>query len=120
MQLSLGFSPCPNDTFMFNALINHKLDKNPFDFNLVIEDVEFECLTLNVNSVSAAPNAVQKTCRFGSFDSLIFEASLGIGSTAYTKLLGSCALGTEKTEPSRAPTSTMIMLFGLLICWANL
>lgn len=40
MQLSLGFSPCPNDTFMFNALINYKLDKNPFDFNLVIEDVE--------------------------------------------------------------------------------
>ena len=26
MKLSLGFSPCPNDTFIFDALVNQKLD----------------------------------------------------------------------------------------------
>ena len=40
MQLSLGFSPCPNDTFMFNALVNELLPNNPFTFSLVLEDVE--------------------------------------------------------------------------------
>jgi len=26
MKLSLGFSPCPNDTFIFDAMIHHKID----------------------------------------------------------------------------------------------
>ena len=24
--ITLGFSPCPNDTFMFDALVNNKID----------------------------------------------------------------------------------------------
>jgi len=39
MQLSLGFSPCPNDTFIFDALIHHRI-KHSFDFDLHLEDVE--------------------------------------------------------------------------------
>lgn len=39
MKLSLAFSPCPNDTFMFDALVNNKL-LHDFDFNLIIDDVE--------------------------------------------------------------------------------
>ena len=41
MKLSLGFSPCPNDTFIFYALIHHKIDLQGLDFEFVIEDVEF-------------------------------------------------------------------------------
>ncbi len=26
MTLQIGFSPCPNDTFIFDALINKKID----------------------------------------------------------------------------------------------
>ncbi|MGJ1198282.1 1,4-dihydroxy-6-naphthoate synthase, partial [Sphingobacterium spiritivorum] len=26
MKLTLGFSPCPNDTFIFDALIHNKID----------------------------------------------------------------------------------------------
>lgn len=40
MLLSLGISPCPNDTFMFDALIHHKIDTEGIEFNLVLEDVE--------------------------------------------------------------------------------
>ena len=40
MKLSLGFSPCPNDTFMFDALINKKINSGDYDFNLLIKDVE--------------------------------------------------------------------------------
>ncbi len=40
MELSLGFSPCPNDTFIFDALVNGKLDANPFTFRLHMEDVQ--------------------------------------------------------------------------------
>jgi 1,4-dihydroxy-6-naphthoate synthase len=40
MKLSLGFSPCPNDTFIFDALVNHKIDTGDFEFDVVLEDVQ--------------------------------------------------------------------------------
>jgi 1,4-dihydroxy-6-naphthoate synthase len=44
MKLTLGFSPCPNDTFIFDALVNQKMDTEGFEFDVVLEDVQ----TLNV------------------------------------------------------------------------
>lgn len=40
MKLTLGFSPCPNDTFIFDALVNHKIDTAGFEFDVVLEDVQ--------------------------------------------------------------------------------
>jgi 1,4-dihydroxy-6-naphthoate synthase len=40
MKLSLGFSPCPNDCFIFDALVNKKIDTEGFDFDTSLEDVE--------------------------------------------------------------------------------
>lgn len=37
---TLGFSPCPNDTFIFDALIHHKIDTKGLEFEVVMEDVE--------------------------------------------------------------------------------
>lgn len=40
MNFTLGFSPCPNDTFIFDALVNKKIDTGDFDFSVRLEDVE--------------------------------------------------------------------------------
>ena len=40
MKLSLGFSPCPNDTFIFDALVNKKIDIKGFEFDVKLEDVQ--------------------------------------------------------------------------------
>lgn len=40
MKLTLGFSPCPNDTFIFDALVNKKIDTEGLEFEAVLEDVE--------------------------------------------------------------------------------
>lgn len=40
MKLSLAFSPCPNDTFIFDALVNHKIDTEGLEFELHLDDVE--------------------------------------------------------------------------------
>lgn len=40
MKLTLGFSPCPNDTFIFDALVNGKIDTGDLQFETVLEDVE--------------------------------------------------------------------------------
>ena len=40
MKLTLGFSPCPNDTFIFDALVNNKIDTGGLAFDVVLEDVQ--------------------------------------------------------------------------------
>jgi 1,4-dihydroxy-6-naphthoate synthase len=40
MTLTLGFSPCPNDTFIFDAMIHGKIDTEGLDFEVIMEDVE--------------------------------------------------------------------------------
>src|SRR5688572_5776519 len=40
MKISLGFSPCPNDTFIFDALVNNKIDTRGYEFEVVLEDVQ--------------------------------------------------------------------------------
>ena len=40
MKLSLGFSPCPNDTFIFDALVNKKIDPEGLEFDIFLEDVQ--------------------------------------------------------------------------------
>ena len=40
MKLKLGFSPCPNDTFIFDALVNKKIDTEGIEVEAVLEDVQ--------------------------------------------------------------------------------
>lgn len=40
MDLNLAISTCPNDTFMFDALINNKIDTFGHNFNVVLKDIE--------------------------------------------------------------------------------
>lgn len=49
MKLTLGFSPCPNDTFIFDALIHHKIDTEGLEFEVFYDDVE----TLNKKAMAA-------------------------------------------------------------------
>lgn len=40
MKLTFGFSPCPNDTFMFDAIVHQKIDLMGLKFEVIMEDVE--------------------------------------------------------------------------------
>jgi len=57
MNITIGFSPCPNDTYMFDALIHKKIDTRGITFVPVIEDVQelnLRCLAheLDVSKIS--------------------------------------------------------------------
>jgi 1,4-dihydroxy-6-naphthoate synthase len=39
-MLSLGFSPCPNDCFMFDAIAHRRIDLEDVDFSIRMADVE--------------------------------------------------------------------------------
>jgi 1,4-dihydroxy-6-naphthoate synthase len=40
MKLTLGFSPCPNDTFIFDAMIHGRIDTEGLEFEVFLGDVE--------------------------------------------------------------------------------
>jgi 1,4-dihydroxy-6-naphthoate synthase len=48
MKYTLGFSPCPNDTFIFDAIVNNKIDTGGMQFAVRLEDVE----TLNEMAIN--------------------------------------------------------------------
>jgi len=39
-KISLGFSTCPNDTFIFDAMVHHKIDTEGLEFDVFLGDVE--------------------------------------------------------------------------------
>jgi 1,4-dihydroxy-6-naphthoate synthase len=40
MTLALGFSPCPNDCFMFDAMVHGRIDCEGLDFSVRLADIE--------------------------------------------------------------------------------
>ena len=39
-EFEIGFSPCPNDTFIFDALVNQKIDTKGYSFKVHLQDVQ--------------------------------------------------------------------------------
>lgn len=58
MRLALGFSPCPNDTFIFHALANRVIGMHGYEFELCIDDVE----ALNRRAVSGELAVTKVSC----------------------------------------------------------
>ena len=48
--IQIGFSPCPNDTFIFDAIANNKIDTGGIGFDIVLEDVQ----TLNERALQGS------------------------------------------------------------------
>ena len=40
MKLTLAFSPCPNDCFMFDAIVNRRIDLEGLEFDVRLADVD--------------------------------------------------------------------------------
>jgi 1,4-dihydroxy-6-naphthoate synthase len=55
LTLTLGFSPCPNDTFMFDAMVHGKIDTEGLRFKVMMEDVE----TLNQLALKEEPDVTK-------------------------------------------------------------
>jgi 1,4-dihydroxy-6-naphthoate synthase len=58
VMIRLGFSPCPNDTFIFYALANKKIDTRGLDFSFIIDDVE----TLNQLAMKRTAEVTKVSC----------------------------------------------------------
>lgn len=52
MQLTLAFSPCPNDTYIFDAMVHQRVDTEGLSFDIRLADVE----QLNRMVISGSPD----------------------------------------------------------------
>ena len=70
MRLSFAFSPCPNDTFMFEPIVNNRIDLEGLEFDFVLKDVE----KLNLASLNLGPDITKIS--FNAFTKLLDDYQL--------------------------------------------
>jgi 1,4-dihydroxy-6-naphthoate synthase len=80
MKLTLGFSPCPNDTFIFDALVHKKIDTGGFDVDVMLEDVETLNQWASVGKLDITKMSFAASCFVqDSYQLLQSGAALGFG-----------------------------------------
>lgn len=78
MKLKLGFSPCPNDTFIFDAMVHGRIDTEGLEFEYVLSDIE----ELNKSAMSGDPDITKISCfayTFAAQNYLILDSGSALG-----------------------------------------
>ena len=106
MKLTLGFSPCPNDTFIFDALVNNKIDTEGLEFEPVLEDVE----TLNEWAIEGKLDITKLS--FPAFFQSIEHYTLLDAGSALGNGVGPLLVSKEKMDVSALTRSHSVALPG--------
>jgi 1,4-dihydroxy-6-naphthoate synthase len=78
MRLTLGFSPCPNDTFIFDAMVHGRIDTEGLEFDYFLTDVEelnLKALTSEVDITKISYHAFAYVAK----NYLILDAGSALG-----------------------------------------
>lgn len=78
MKLTLGFSPCPNDTFIFDALVHGRIDTEGLEFDYFLADVE----ELNRKAFEGSPDVTKISFHayaYAASHYLILDAGSALG-----------------------------------------
>ena len=117
MKLTLGFSPCPNDTFIFDALVNRKIDTGDLEFEVVLEDVE----TLNQWTLAGKLDITKLSfpAFFQSLDHyVLLDAGSALGKGVGPLLIAGKERGTEDVERSSIAIPGIHTTANLLLSFA--
>ncbi len=114
MPLSLGFSPCPNDTFIFHALVHGLVDDGGLSFDARLEDVE----TLNRLAIAGALDVTKVS--YGALPHLLREykplrSGGALGRGCGPLLLAREQLGAESLRDARIATPGVLTTANLLL-----
>ena len=99
MKLTLGFSPCPNDTFIFDAMIHGKIDIEGLEFEPVIADVE----ELNQRAFARALDITKLSYHAFAYllkDYALLDAGSALGNNVGPLLIARAPM--EEKEASKA------------------
>ena len=95
MKLTLGFSPCPNDTFIFDAMVHGRIDTEGLEFDYKLADVE----ELNQKAFTGEPDITKISSfayAFAARDYLILDSGSALGHRN-----GPLLISKHKITPSR-------------------
>ncbi|MEO6317096.1 MAG: 1,4-dihydroxy-6-naphthoate synthase [Chitinophagaceae bacterium] len=116
MKLTLGFSPCPNDTFIFDALVNKKIDTGDLDVEVVLEDVQ------TLNNLAIAGKLDISKISYGALplvleNYIVLNAGGALGKGVGPLLISKELTGNEKINEKKiaipGENTTANMLFSL-------
>ena len=78
MKLTLGISPCPNDTFIFEAMVHGRIDTEGLQFDYFLADIE----DLNKRAFKGSSDITKMSCyafAYAAKDYLILDSGSAIG-----------------------------------------
>jgi 1,4-dihydroxy-6-naphthoate synthase len=77
-KLSIGFSPCPNDTFIFDAMVHGKVDTEGLEFDFMLADVE-ELNSMAFNTALDITKVSSHAYAYVADDYLILDSGSALG-----------------------------------------
>jgi 1,4-dihydroxy-6-naphthoate synthase len=95
MKLTLGFSPCPNDTFIFDAMVHGRIDTEGLEFDYLLADVE----ELNRKAFTSDLDITKMSFyayAYASQDYLILDSGSALGHRN-----GPLLISKKKIDPSK-------------------
>jgi 1,4-dihydroxy-6-naphthoate synthase len=100
MNLSLGFSPCPNDCFMFDAIVHRRIDMEGLEFSVHLADVEA------LNRAAFAGEADVTKLSYHAFaycasNYALLDAGSALGRSCGPLLVSKRAIATEEVAAGR-------------------
>lgn len=120
MKLTLGFSPCPNDTFIFDALVHRRIDVEGLEFSYHLADVE----ELNRKAFTGEPDITKMSCfafGFAAGNYLILDSGSALGYKNGPLLISKRKIDLNKLADARIAIpgkhTTANMLFS--IAWPD-
>ena len=111
MKLSLAYSPCPNDTFIFDALVHHKIDTRGYEFDVHLADVE------ELNTRAKTTDFDITKLSYSAFGRLTDRYQILSSGSALGKNCGPLLLS---ATPDRVPTASDIVAIPGEFTTANL
>ena len=97
MKLTLGFSPCPNDTFIFDAMVHGRIDTEGLEFDYFLADVE----ELNRKAFASAVDITKMSYHayaYAAQNYLILDAGSALGFRNGPLLISKHEIGTSGLE----------------------
>ena len=100
MKLTLGFSPCPNDTFIFEAMAHGRINTEGLEFDCLIADVE----ELNRRALSGTIDITKMSCfayAYAARDYLILDSGSALGHKNGPLLIAKTKIDKRKISSAR-------------------
>ena len=100
MTLTLGFSPCPNDCFMFDAMIHGRIDCEGLDFSVRMADIE----ALNASAFAGEVDVTKLSFHAYAYcadDYVLLDAGSALGRNCGPLLISRRAIATDEVASGK-------------------